>query len=365
MSQPLISIIVPCYNVEAFVYKALESVYQQTYKNWECLVIDDGSKDNTLQQIKLWTEKDSRFKSLPQENMGVSIARNSGLKVAKGEYIYFFDSDDLLDKIALEELFSLVDEDIDIVIGKNVVTQGQNKNISEHLLQYNECLKKITNQNKELIKLIVEIPIICVPWNKLFRKSLIDEHQLIFKEHINHEDELWFFETMYHAKVIVFNNKPTYYYNWSNMDSITNNFKYKNLEDYLQIIEYIFEKYYKNNLNINNKELASIYITHLQMRTIQHGYKKTDKKLKKKASKIISKNFKEIEPIRTKKVLDKKFEEIYYKFKLVKVLSPKNIYNSIRYFESNKKMKIFKGNLLLKKAHFINKKKNRIVNKVF
>jgi len=365
MSQPLISIIVPCYNVESFIYKALESVYNQTYKNWECLVVDDGSKDNTLQQIELWTEKDSRFKSLSQENMGVSIARNSGLKAAKGEYIYFLDSDDSIDEIALEDLLSLTDNDIDIVVGKNVVTVGQNRTISEYLEHYSNPLKKVTNENKELVKLIIEKPILCVVWNKLYKKSFLDKYQLFFKEHINHEDELWHFETFYNANAIIFNNKITYYYNWFNMDSITNNFRFKNIEYYLLIIDYIFKKYYINNLNSNSKEFVSTYITLLQMRIIQHGYKKVKKELKKQASALIKLNFYNIEPSRTKKILDFEFEEFQYKFKIIKVLDPKTIHKAIRYFESTKKMKILKGKLLLQKAILINKKKNRIVNKVY
>ncbi|MCX7549976.1 glycosyltransferase family 2 protein [Xanthomarina sp. F2636L] len=365
MSQALVSIIAPCYNVEKFIDNALQSIFLQTYTNWECILVDDGSKDNTSGEIDIWVKKDSRFKYIHQENQGVSGARNTGLKNATGEYILFFDPDDLLDITAIDELIKLTSENIDIVIGKSGITVGQNRTITDFLDKYENPLKKIPNKNKELIKLIVEQPIICVAWNKLFKKSFLDNNQLIFKENILHEDELWVFETFYHAKAIIFNNKPTYYYNWSNMDSITNNFKFKNLEDYLLIIKHIFEKYYKNNSNMYDKEMASIYITHLQMKTIQHGYKKTDKKLKQKASEIIKLNFAQVEPTRSQKVLDIKFEEIQYKFKIVKVLSPKNIAKAIRYFESTKKLKIFKGKLLLLSANRLNKKKNRIINKVY
>jgi glycosyltransferase involved in cell wall biosynthesis len=365
MSQALVSIIVPCYNVENYVYNALESVYNQTYKNWECLVINDGSKDNTIEQIKPWIEKDSRFKFYTQENKGLSCTRNLGLKVAKGEYIYFFDSDDLLDENALEDLMLLADMNIDIVIGKNAVTEGQNNVITECLDHYHIPLKKLTNKNKELIELIVEQSISCVAWNKLYKKSFLDSHQLVFKENLLHEDELWFFETFYHAKTIIFNNKPTYYYNWSNTDSITNNFKIKNLEAYFEIIEFIFDKYYTYNSNSFFKEFASIYITHLQMRTIQYGYNRITKQFKKQASTLIRWNFAKVDPSRDKIVLDLKLEELQYNFKIVKVLKPKTIFTAIRYFESTKKMKIFKGILLKKMAMIINKKKNRVIKKVF
>jgi len=365
MSQTLVSIIVPCYNVEAYVYRALESVFNQTHKNWECLVIDDGSKDNTLEQIKLWAENDSRFKFYTQENKGLSITRNNGLKIAKGDYIYFFDSDDLLDESALENLMLIANKDIDIVIGKNAVTLGQNMIVTECLDHYHIPFKKLTNKNKELIKLIIEQPISCVAWNKLYTKSFLDTHQLVFKENLLHEDELWHFETFYHAKAIVFNNIPTYYYNGSNINSITNNFKLKNLEAYFQIIEVIFNKYYNNNSNSFYKEFSSAYITHFQIRTIRHGFNKITKKLKKKASALIKLNFKKVDPSRNKLVLDIEIEELQYNFKIVKLLKPKTILTAIRYFESTKKMKIFKGNVLKQKAMTINKQKNRVINKVF
>src|SRR5690554_2414188 len=113
MPQPLISIIVPCYNVGVFIKKSLQSIYLQTYTNWECILVDDGSKDQTKNEIDVWLKRDSRFKYIYQDNQGLSGARNTGLQKAEGEFVYFFDSDDLLDVITLENLLSLVENDID------------------------------------------------------------------------------------------------------------------------------------------------------------------------------------------------------------------------------------------------------------
>lgn len=90
----LVSIIVPCYNQAAYLDEALESVVKQTYTYWECIIINDGSTDNTNSVVKKWISKDVRFKYLEQENKGVVIARNNGIKIAVGDYILPLDADD-------------------------------------------------------------------------------------------------------------------------------------------------------------------------------------------------------------------------------------------------------------------------------
>ena len=96
MSSTLISVIVPCYNQAQYLDECLQSVLDQTYENWECLIINDGSPDNTEEVAKKWIEKDSRFKYFYKENGGLSSARNFGIERAKGEWILPLDSDDLI-----------------------------------------------------------------------------------------------------------------------------------------------------------------------------------------------------------------------------------------------------------------------------
>lgn len=111
-----VSIIIPCYNQAEFIEETLLSVFNQEHNQWECLLIDDGSTDNTAEIVKKWVEKDNRFQYYKKENNGVSAARNFGLQKAKGEFIQFLDSDDLLapNKIALS-LKSIQEQDVDIV----------------------------------------------------------------------------------------------------------------------------------------------------------------------------------------------------------------------------------------------------------
>jgi glycosyltransferase involved in cell wall biosynthesis len=96
MIIPLVSIIVPCYNQANYLNDALESVLNQSYPNWECIIINDGSEDNTEELCSLWIKKNKRFKYLFQENSGLSAARNYGIQNAKGEYILPLDADDMV-----------------------------------------------------------------------------------------------------------------------------------------------------------------------------------------------------------------------------------------------------------------------------
>lgn len=100
--NPLISIIVPCYNQAVYLDECLESVLQQTYQNWECIIVNDGSPDNTEDFAGKWVERDSRFHYLHKENGGLSSARNAGIDIAKGEWILPLDADDKISPVYLE-----------------------------------------------------------------------------------------------------------------------------------------------------------------------------------------------------------------------------------------------------------------------
>ncbi|WP_446424620.1 glycosyltransferase family 2 protein, partial [Mailhella sp.] len=97
MDSLMLTIIVPCYNAEKYIDRCLSSIYNQTYKNFECIVIDDGSTDNSATLCDKFSAKDSRFIIIHQENRGVSAARNAALDIARGEYIGFVDADDYID----------------------------------------------------------------------------------------------------------------------------------------------------------------------------------------------------------------------------------------------------------------------------
>ncbi len=109
MNQPLISVIVPCYNQAQYMDECLQSVLDQTYQNWECIIVNDGSPDNTEEVARRWLNKDSRFRYFYKDNGGAGSARNLGLKKSNGTWIQFLDGDDFInkDKLSLVEKVEL------------------------------------------------------------------------------------------------------------------------------------------------------------------------------------------------------------------------------------------------------------------
>ena len=100
--NPLISVIVPCYNQAQYLDECLQSVLDQTYQNWECIIVNDGSPDHTEEVAKKWLEKDPRFRYIDKENGGLSSARNAGIAIAEGEWILPLDADDRIGNLYLE-----------------------------------------------------------------------------------------------------------------------------------------------------------------------------------------------------------------------------------------------------------------------
>jgi teichuronic acid biosynthesis glycosyltransferase TuaG len=110
-NSALVSIVMPAYNCEKIIMEAINSVLAQTYKNWELLILDDGSKDNTLQIIKNFSQKESRIKVIPNgKNMGVSATRNRGIELASGDWIAFLDSDDMWKPMKLEKQLTIAEK---------------------------------------------------------------------------------------------------------------------------------------------------------------------------------------------------------------------------------------------------------------
>ncbi|MEC3907337.1 glycosyltransferase family 2 protein [Tamlana sp. 2201CG12-4] len=119
IKSPLVSIIVPCYNQGKFLNDALTSIYNQTYANWECIIVNDGSVDGSERIANKWVHKDDRFKYFFKENSGVSATRNFALDNAKGAYVQFLDADDVIDcrklELSIDELGRISSEDKTIV----------------------------------------------------------------------------------------------------------------------------------------------------------------------------------------------------------------------------------------------------------
>lgn len=186
--SPEISVIMPVYNSEIFLRKSIKSVLNQTFQDFELILIDDGSTDRSLSICKEFLLKDKRITIIEQENKGVSKARNAGLEIAKGNYISFVDSDDIIHPQMIEILHSMTENnkyDISMCLGKLVEADYENESWDFHSLPVK---KQIINYDIVTRNLFDAGNIdyqFMVVWNKLFRRTLFENH--IFRD-TNPED---------------------------------------------------------------------------------------------------------------------------------------------------------------------------------
>jgi glycosyltransferase involved in cell wall biosynthesis len=276
--RPSISIIVPCFNGESFIKNTINSIRKQTFIEWECIIIDDGSKDNSKQIITDEINDDDRFHFVSQENKGLSSTRNYGINLAKGKYLFFLDSDDSLPDKALSDLFHVIElnKNIDIVIGQTLCTYGQEFKPADFLSNEWPKNELLYNVEASLIEYMIEKSTTCIAQNRLYRLDFLKNNNLVFYNGILHEDVLWYFETMLKANTIFCSEKTTYYYNVNNENAITKNIKQKNIFDYLTIIEQIYDKYYLKCDNKKTKDLIGVYIIFLKIYMLELIHKCID-----------------------------------------------------------------------------------------
>ena len=185
MNNPLISIIVPVYNVEKYLRPCLDSILSQTYTNWEAILVDDGSKDNSGKICDEYANKDNRFRVIHKENGGVSSARNRGIEDANGDWFYFSDSDDLLYEDTLNTFISRIKDDIDSVCGSFIEIDEKDDSIIRR--SSSKEYEKEIDRNKALKDFYKpfysDIFNGCL-WNRLFRADIIRLFNLKFREDI-------------------------------------------------------------------------------------------------------------------------------------------------------------------------------------
>ncbi len=208
-NMPLISVIVPVYNAEHYLKECIISIINQTVYDLEIILINDGSTDKSGEICDHFSNNDRRVISIHQTNLGVSAARNKGLQVAKGKYIAFVDSDDILPKDAYENLLKLIKED-HLVIGQIQMISEDGK------LQKSLSFGKREMSQEEFLKelfLEKELTYLGYPWDKLYFRHTIEKYHLRFDEKIRlNEDRLFVLTYLIHCKEVVFCKDVVYYY---------------------------------------------------------------------------------------------------------------------------------------------------------
>ena len=223
--MPKISIIVPVYNVEKYLRKCIDSILNQTFKDFELILIDDGSTDESGKICDEYNLKDNRIKVIHKENGGLSSARNAGLDIAQGEYIGFVDSDDWIELDMYEELYKICKEnDTDVgIVGINYGGASEKKKSKKIEIYSNKLILDdlVYNKGKEIT---------WPAWNKLWLKKVIGESR--FKEGRIYEDGLFLYSLSSKIKKVAKIDYEAYNYRMDN-ESITRSKISKKQVDFL------------------------------------------------------------------------------------------------------------------------------------
>lgn len=252
MSEPLISVIVPVYNVEKYLDRCVKSIVEQTYQNIEILLMDDASPDNCGKICDKWAEKDSRIRVYHLPHGGISATRNAGLKESRGEYISFVDSDDYICSDMICSAYS------------NMKKYDANMVIFDFLNFYGETAENITERNKNVGIISQEqvlykmygkrADIIYLAWNKLYKRNLFDG--IRYPEGRIYEDNAVAHKLIEKCSVIVYDENQ-YYMRQMRADSImgksNNSFKPQNMQ-----ILYAMKERCELYRNLDNRAIVAM-----------------------------------------------------------------------------------------------------------
>lgn len=242
MNDDLISVILPIYNVEKYLKRCLLSVCNQTYKNLEIILVNDGSKDDSLSICKYFKEKDKRIYIIDKKNSGLASARNKGLEIAKGKYISFIDSDDWIEPDMIEHLYKLmvgfgadlsvcgffIDKSLDVLPDNKKILKKEKYSIQE--MDQEKAMKYAISPNYYY----------GFAWNKFYKRSVIGEmryDETIFKG----EDSPFTCEYILKCKKVIYDPTPKYHYVQSDISITRSKFSNKKmtvLDSYQGVIDY-------------------------------------------------------------------------------------------------------------------------------
>lgn len=248
--KKMISIIVPIHNAERYLQRCVESILCQTYTVWELLLVDDGSTDATPQMCQEWCKKDERIRTVTQQNTGVSAARNTGIRAAKGQYIAFIDADDFVDPDYLASLFNCI-QSTDLAIcdvfadsewsGTMVDEQVSRQEMQKHPSRY---------ANPFYVNSI---------WNKLFVASIIHENGLEFPPGVKRcEDAYFMCDYLLCCKSVSVTSRKLYHYE-QNTGSAMHRFYEGVCDDELPLMQKQYQFFQAPDLSENEKLAFEIW----------------------------------------------------------------------------------------------------------
>ena len=274
--MPKVSIIVPVYNVEEYIERCLDSLVNQTLKDIEIIIVNDGSTDDSKEIIQKYLNKYKNIVYLEKENGGLSSARNYGIPYAKGEYIGFVDSDDYVEITMYEKMYNKAVEEKSDMVECDFIWEYSNKK--------REDIGKIYSGKKEAI---VEARV--VAWNKIIKKDIIEKTKITFPEGLRYEDIEFFYKIVPYLDKISFVKETLVHY--IQRESSIANTQNERTGEIFKILENVLNYYIENNIfNEYRNELEYSYTRILLCSSLKRITKVKDKKVRKALIKLTWQN---------------------------------------------------------------------------
>ena len=244
-----VSVIIAAYNIEKYIQRCIESVVNQSEREIEIIIVNDGSTDNTLNIINKVNELDDRIIVINKKNQGLIEARKTGLKYANGEFILFLDGDDWLENNCIEELYKTAnDKKADVVLYNAYMVYDDRKEIFDTFIE-----KFIDDIKKNPVKNLLLLNISPTIWSKFIKKSFIEENNIEFPQNISYAEDLAAVLNIFINKPKIVCNEKRFYNYYQRNDSISNKISSKVLE-IDDAIQFIKEKLVEINIYYENKE---------------------------------------------------------------------------------------------------------------
>lgn len=256
-----ISIIIPVYNLEQYIGKLLYSIQAQDYEDYEVILVNDGSTDRSVEVIKEIICADERFHLINQENQGPGAARNTGINVARGEYILFFDGDDFItEKTALSTLAKYAEKDFDILVYPVQHASNDDMMVHASTIKYEEIFGEVQDFTSVLKLMLKKGLLLSSPYEQMLKRSYLLKHELYFPLGIFSEDIEWIIRIMQTEPKIEFRDYQFYCYRWNRPESTCNSQKIK-WEKERKIISFI--NYYYKELAVRDDLLSRLILSYI------------------------------------------------------------------------------------------------------
>lgn len=250
-----LTVVVPVYNSAAYLDECIQSLLAQTLTNCEFIFVNDGSKDNSQNIIESYQKKDSRIVLINQENQGVSVARNNGIAIAKGNYIGFVDADDTVEKDMYQTLYTIATQNqIDVVVSR--VKKEQDGVVVSHTHPFaSEVVFDEEYIHNQIIPYMVQKDNLNTACNKIYKSDVINQHQIRFPKGVAlGEDGLFNMKAISFAKSLFFTDYTGYFYR-EVAGSATRNIVEKDyFKQTLAVYQFDFTQFLSGKVNIKNEQ---------------------------------------------------------------------------------------------------------------